>query len=375
MYCPKCGTELVKEAKFCSKCGNQVSGEVIYSEKIKEKIENSPIETAHQKESKQSQKDSQPCGSVSSKKPNLPKFIILGVVILSILCLLLSGKFLKSEGIESYYGVYNNGSSWYLIFTDGKTFSGDENKAEDAYLYLYNIISGQTLGKYFEDWNKNSSLISIGGILDVVGTDGYYVDFELLFEENNDLIMKYPNDETADYFTLVTRDVVSFMKETPQQFGVYSMYESYIHKGTYGVAGGETFSNNFGEEIPVVNEYIDFSEFMGRYTHIDNNAQTLDIDYYDFILSVYAMGEFRADFTAEVYVEDIAESYTGNSFIMTANDPWVNDSALDSVILTYVPADCSKYLVDTIYMESDYFGNRIYLRDTNSPRFQIYGTG
>ena len=149
--------------------------------------------------------------------------VICGVIALVLIFVIVK---LVSPRISKKYGVYNS-EPWNLILTDGKTFTGDKDQKDITYLYIYNSESGQAFADSFNF--GMGEVVSFSQDLDVVGKSGYSVFVEVVFQDDGTIAVKFPNDQVAFYFSLVSEDIKGFMAEHTYDFGYYSLYETYIN--------------------------------------------------------------------------------------------------------------------------------------------------
>lgn len=156
-FCPKCGIELIDDAKFCGKCGTDLtvlkeifkeednSSEEKITEKVKSKPENDIISN---KESKQE--------GNSQSKFQIDKKIIIGLIAI-IAIIAIAGVLFLGSGTQQNYQIKVTDSSLFgtLDPTYGDTFSYD----------LYGSINPMP---------KNSSEISVQ--TDFYDSEGNVVD-------------------------------------------------------------------------------------------------------------------------------------------------------------------------------------------------------
>ena len=136
---------------------------------------------------------------------------------------------INSQTLRSYYGVYESGR-WTLIVTDGETFLGDKAYKSETYAYIYDSGSDQVFVDAVDSNNGERSIASIQSDFEVVSQDGYSVTIVMVFEDGGAITIKYPNDQQADYFSRISKDVKAFIKDNPDDFGYYSCYEGYVNK-------------------------------------------------------------------------------------------------------------------------------------------------
>ena len=233
--------------------------------------------------------------------------VICGVIALVLIFVIVK---LVSPRISKKYGVYNS-EPWNLILTDGKTFTGDKDQKDTTYLYIYNSESRQAFVGSF-DFGMGE-VISFSRDLDVVGKSGYSVFVEVVFQDDGTIAVKFPNDQVAFYFSLVSEDIKGFMAEHTYDFGHYSLYETYMNSlktdsqvqsqnnmvgitpseevppggdsNTSAESAPQTHSDGFSAPELSFDEIVnDFSLIEGSYHMTDNYSTQMDL-WFDYDVS------------------------------------------------------------------------------------------
>ena len=152
MFCPKCGYDLPDEALFCPDCGAErlVLQELERGETSLQTEQTSGAEqalsgsempnTTSYKEECDTSAFVMPTGQPkhTSKKVRVIGAIIgtiVGAIIAGIIVFLLIHR-IVSGPLSDYYGMYSGSSDWGLVITDGKTFTGENSKKDETYIYI-----------------------------------------------------------------------------------------------------------------------------------------------------------------------------------------------------------------------------------------------
>lgn len=111
---------------------------------------------------------------------------------------------------------------------------------------------------------------------------------------------------------------------------------------------------------PVDTPNISYSDFVGEFLGDDENFDVLQVELVGSKLEISCYGYRVEYFTAEV---DTSTELDGYTISFQAYDPYVHDTY--DVTLTYIPAEISSNMVDTIYMEAEGLFNMGYVRTSN----------